>query len=213
MMKPTYWSFLALMFACSTSTAENPTGACTAPSDGSRAGYHAANGLQWLPHCQNPLKREYWRVFVGNANTAATIPRLDGDPLLMPVCGDAQHKLHPLVKKYRLCQPASDQETVEVVNAMLPDEALALTLFLHSQLRFRAVEGKGSLNIAPYAIPSDVVDACKLRKDTQSSALIAVCEAVRASIKNGWEKSTGYGAAVPELVERLNELYGITVAE
>lgn len=207
-MRPTHCLLLVLTIACQPKIA-NPTGQCTASSDGSRAGYHGANGDQWLPHCQTPLKREYWRVFATDNKTAYTIPRMDGDPLLSPACGNPKHGLHALVQQYRLCQPATDAQTTSIINAMLPADALVLTFFLHSQLRFRASEGKGGSGVSPYAIPSDVIDACKLKQGTQSSALVAVCKIVRSTVASGFDKGISYGSAAPELADRLNELYGV----
>lgn len=201
-----------LLSACGPDVA-NPTGNCEASSDGSRSGYHAADGYQWLPHCQNPLKREYWRVFARDERSAATIPRVDGEPLLAPACADPQHTLHALVAKYRLCSPAADGQTVAVVNAMLPEDALVITFFLHTQLRFKAVERKGGMDITPYAIPSDVLDACKLRRDMQSAALATACEEVRNNTKNGYDEGVKYDTAAPELADRLNDLYGIQRAD
>src|SRR5688572_18848786 len=91
----------------------NPSGSCRAPNSGARAGYHAPSGDQWLPDCQNPLRREYWRVFATSPTAAYTIPRLDGHPALQPACTDAQHQLAGVVRRYGLCSPATSTEDVE----------------------------------------------------------------------------------------------------
>ncbi len=48
----------------------NPSGTCGTRSNGSRAGY-AFSGDTWVPDCQSPLLREYWRTF---SSSGATLP-------------------------------------------------------------------------------------------------------------------------------------------
>ena len=68
---------------CGQSDINNPTGMCGTRSDGARAGYHApAENDIWVPDCQNPLAREYWRVFSQDGGTGYVIPRPDGTPEL-----------------------------------------------------------------------------------------------------------------------------------
>lgn len=114
-----------------------------------------------------------------------------------------------LVERYGLCTQAATEAHVTLVNAMLPDHALQITHFLHTQLRFRVAPD--GLGITPYPIPTDILDACALHPQANSAALTALCERERARLASGDTVGflyTGPGAA--ELVERLNELYGIS---
>ncbi|HEY8947171.1 MAG TPA: hypothetical protein VIM73_23165, partial [Polyangiaceae bacterium] len=86
----------------SSNVIRNPTGDCEAPDDGSRPGFHFSSDSTWLPDCENPLDREYWRVFARSASSAAIVPRPDGAPELREPC-TTEHELSPLVRKYGLC--------------------------------------------------------------------------------------------------------------
>jgi hypothetical protein len=182
---------------------------CAAPDDGSRAGYHSVQGSTWIRDCENPLRREYWRVFVRDNQRSFVIPRPDGAPELQSACTDAEHQLRILVERYGLCTQAATEAHVTLVNSMLPDHALQITHFLHTQLRFRvAPDGMG---ITPYPIPSDILDACALHPQANSAALTALCERERDRLASGHAVGFVYtGAEAAELVERLNELYGIS---
>jgi hypothetical protein len=185
---------------------DNPTGACKAPNDGSRAGYHSAGSGIWLLDCNNTLAREYWRVFAQSATSAYVIPRPDGASYLRPVCASPEHELHERVKKYALCEPASSEAEVERVNDIAPADALAITHFLHTALEFVAT-GSG---IAPFPIPSDILDACDLHPEQNSAELAAICERERKRLETGHDIGFSYeGPGAVELALRLNELYGV----
>ena len=186
----------------------NPSGTCRAPDDGARAGYHSPQGSDWLPDCQNPLRREYWRVFAKSRTSAYTIPRLDGHPLLAPACSDAQHEVAPLVTRYALCAPAMSSQDVALVNNMAPEDAQQLTRFLHRRLRFEV--GTAVLGITPAPIPTDILDACALHPDQNSPDLTAMCNRERDRLRSGNDIGFAYaGPGAMELAQRLNELYGI----
>ena len=200
--------------AASTSTQVSPPSGsaiaqeCIAPDDGSRAGYHSAQGSTWILDCENPLRREYWRVFLVDGQRAAMIPRPDGAPELQPACANVDHPLHPLVERYALCTPAADATQLMRVNNMLPDDALQIAHFLHTQLRFSTTQA--GLGITPYPIPSDILDACALHPQANSPALTALCERERARIQSGDAVGFLYtGPGAGELAQRLNKLYGI----
>ena len=94
------WFLVALIatgVACAADPLANPTGSCEPSGNGARPGYHAPAGSTWLPDCANPLRREYWRVFAKGPSSAYTMPRLDGERRLMPVCTDPQNELNALV--------------------------------------------------------------------------------------------------------------------
>ena len=185
---------------------ENPTGSCSAPDDGSRAGYHSAGGDSvWVLDCQNPLLREYWRVFARSQESAYVMPRPDGEPRLTSICNDGLHELYALVDNYGLCHPAGSTAEVDRVNNMVVSDALKITHFLHTQLRF---EVGGGLGISPFPIPSDILDACVL--DANSSDLQQICDRERDRAESGQDIGFDYtGPGAIELVARLNELYGI----
>jgi hypothetical protein len=206
-----YATAVVLATALSSSQAqdgnENPSGSCGVRTDGSRAGYHNALNHAWVPDCQNTLHREYWRVFVREGGEAYIIPRPDGALELRPICADPRHELRSIVDRYLLCTVVSSKEHLRTVNTMSASDALQLTRFLHGQLRFRVVDSNGGVRIHPFAIPSDIVDACETSQRPISPALDLRCRRVRqperlARIYKDRESEE-------ELVSRLNELYGI----
>lgn len=188
----------------------NPTGTCVAPDSGERRGYQSPEaGDVWLPDCKNPLKREYYRVFVRSDASAYVMPRPEAINQLDPPCEDASHPMHALVEKYSLCEYASDEATVERINHMTPSDALTLTHYIHTQLIFDAIPVIGSnMVVRPYPMAIDAIDACALHPEELSPALAADCDAERAAIDSGPEGPTFYATA-PELARLLNELYGV----
>jgi len=203
---------IGLLAGCGSSSARdtsaiaNPSGSCKTSGDGSRAGYHSAAGSTWLADCQNPLRREYWRVFAQSEDSAYVIPRPDGAKELAAVCSDPAHALNPLVEKYALCRSAEDGSAVSRVNDILPADALALTRFMHGALRFTSL-GQG---ISPYPLPNDIVDACALHPDMASAELRFICERERDRLRSGHSIGFDYtGPGAIELTALLNELYGI----
>jgi hypothetical protein len=215
-------SLLVVVTAALSAAQPNPSGDCAVSSDGSRLPYHYAANAVWLPDCRNPLRREYWRVFLRPTDTssASVIPRPDGAPGLGAICSDPTHELRPLVDKYPLCQPAATQEQVRIVNAMVPFDALQITHFLHRQLKFAAVHttipapGGGTARwsaVRPYPIPSDIADACALKKSTGSATFHEKCRSIMDNLKIGlWRSEPVWiGDEAEELASRLNEIYGV----
>lgn len=194
---------------CGQPNVTNPSGPCGTRSDGGRAGYHSPGESNvWVPDCQNPLTREYWRVFSQDGKVGYVIPRPDGAPELATPCSDPQDDLHPVVMRYGLCSAASSSEQVEIVNHIELSDALAVTRFLHAQLRFAVPED--GLGIWPSPVPSDVIDACALGEEMNSPELEALCERERDRLRGGIDIGFSYtGPGAAELVMRLNELYGI----
>lgn len=185
---------------------ENPTGDCVAFDSGARPGYHAPGDTTWLPDCENPLRREYWRVFATTPETAYIMPRPDGDPGLEAACTNEEHPLYTVVQYYALCQPASSAEAVARINSIYPKDALAVTHELHSRLRFVANEA----GIAPSPIPSDILDACALHSNDDEPELAAICEREADRLGSGNDIGFAYeGPGAVALAKRLNELYGI----
>jgi hypothetical protein len=191
-------------------TVENPTGTCEATGDGSRPGYHSPDaGDVYLPDCKLELDREYWRVFATAPDSAYTIPRTDGNPMLRLACTTPGQPESPLVEKYGLCQPASSAAAVDRVNDLLIEDAFAITRYLHSQLVFRGVD----TGVAPPPLPDDVIDACALHPESSSVALQTVCEEERARMMSGNDIGISYGEVGLELAALLNELYGIAATD
>jgi hypothetical protein len=78
---------------------------------------------------------------------------------------------------------------------------------MHGMLRFT---GGGDSEIAPYPLPSDIVDACALHPEAASADLRAICERERDRLQSGHGIGFSYtGPGAVELVALLNELYGI----
>jgi hypothetical protein len=199
---------VTLVSGCGLGQLPNPSGSCGSRKDGGRAGYHAPGDGQWLPDCQAPLAREYWRVFSEDGRVGYIIPRPDGAPELGAVCGDPGHELRSIVDEHALCQAASSAAAVEAVNSIPPADALRLTRFLHGKLKFLPTQG--GLGIQPYPIPGDIIDACGLRAGSASAELKAICDRERERLRSGHDIGFSYtGPGAVELVARLNELYGI----
>jgi hypothetical protein len=187
-------------------TIRNPSGSCGTRRDGARAGYHSPGNALWVPDCQNPLRREYWRVFVTPGGEAFVMPRPDGAPELQAICA-GHDEMRVVVDRYGLCTVARSSEQVRIVNTMNLSDALRITHFLNGRLEFSVVVEPGEpAYVRPYAIPSDVVDACAIRPDTTSAGLAAYC----GSAPYRHEFPFFANPVVAEaLAARLNELYGI----
>jgi hypothetical protein len=189
---------------------ENPTGTCEPSDDGSRRGTHTPEpGDVYLPDCDLPVAREYWRVCARGAESAYTFPRLDGSPMLRLVCRDAGYPISPLVERYGLCAAATTPAEVDRVNDMLPADALAITHWLHGQLVFRGTDQ----GVEPPPFPNDVLDACALHPGSRSPELVSVCDEERARLDSGHDIGLSYAAVGLELARLLNELYGIEASE
>jgi hypothetical protein len=186
----------------------NPSGACGVRTDGSRAGYHNAAGTMWVPDCQNPLQREYWRVFVKDGSQAFIIPRPDGAPELRAICADPRHELRSIADRYMLCTVVASNEHVRLVNTMSLSDALEITHFLHGQLKFSvAGSSNGTVHIRPFPMRSDIVDACEFRQQMISLELDARCQKAHQPEGLMWVGKDR--EAAEDLASRLNELYGI----
>lgn len=187
----------------------NPSGSCGIRTDGSRRGYHNALNDVWVPDCGNPLRREYWRVFVRNGAEAYIIPRPDGVPELRTICSTGRDELRGDVDRYSLCRKAASSEQVRTVNKMDLSDALRIARFLHDQLKFSVdVDSNGYVNIRPFPIPTDIIDACAIvRPQAISPELEVYCD--RARRPDGLIRRDRNREAAEDLASRLNELYGI----
>jgi len=91
---------------------------------------------------------------------------------------------------------------------MTAADALALTHYMHGVLFFEAQEGVPGVSLRPYALPSDVVDACALHPSELSMDLAEDCGLERKAIDSGLESPIFFTTA-GELAKLLNELYGV----
>lgn len=146
--------------------------------------------------CSPVLEREYWRVFDGGNGKAFIIPRPDGSSTVASVC-EGNDALAELLRRYTLC---GGRANVGVINSIPHADALAIAHGLHEHLRFEAKD----YGVAPFAIPSDIRDACDAKLG--SGAFTGVCGSVdsdnEAAIEYNDEQKQAIAAA-------LNRLYGI----
>jgi len=202
----------------SSAVVTNPTGTCQ-PKDnvkdnGARPKYHSPGASTYLPDCDAPLNREYWRVFAKSESSAYVIPRIDafGVAAKYGMCtGDDE--LSSLFKKYRLCKETLDSADVEVLNNMKPSEALNITHALHKRLCFQAQAAGGSWSITPWGPDDDIMDVCNTTAD---AAAVSYCDEIKKSFE-----CTGScvdmaimpsAEAVRVIVPGLNKLYGAQCA-
>lgn len=197
---------------------ENPTGSCDAPSEsGDIACYSVSEpGTTWMVDCEHPVDRHYWRVYVPpvepgtrNAFTAFMLPRPDGSITVSEICDGDDTEVIALFDEYGLCKAAFGPSDVERINMMLLSDALAISHALHENLRFRPVEVDGAWDIAPFALPEDLEDACSMTGNADVSAkcddyLAAVCGPTNIGVLLSLTE-----AEAQDLADALNALYGI----
>ncbi len=202
----------ALSFGCAADPkiphyVDNPTGDCEPDDDGSRTGHHPGDS-QYLPDCDPPLLREYYRVFAQEDKTAYMIPRPDALGIHYGYCDGDDPELARLFDDNGLCERVADPD---VVNSMTPADALAIAHVLHEELVFVAEEHEGNWSIWPGAMSDDVVAACE-RAAVDLSDAQAACSYHRDRVQNKSHDDMGRTytrAEVEQLAPALNELYGI----
>jgi hypothetical protein len=141
-----------LLLACRQVEVDNPTGTCVS-DDGSRVCDHAPDPSDtYLPDCDPPLDREYWRVFAIDAATAYIYPRPDGAAAVQEICAGDDADAVELLDRYTLCS----SNVVDTINAMDPADALAITHLLHGRLHFFGVDG----DVSPYVFTDDALEIC-----------------------------------------------------
>jgi len=204
---------LLALTGCPASLIENPTGDCEPGDDGSRICYHSSGpDDQYLPDCDAPLTRELWRVFAQDAETAYMIPRPDSLGLTFGVCGGDDADLSALFEANGLCEATVGPDTVEVLNSMTPEDALAIGHALHERLVFtaEALSG-GGWWFTPWAPDVDLYDAC-LGPAADDADLAALCADVVSTMDAGHceEMARGYTEAEARgVAAALNALYGV----
>jgi len=177
-------------------------------SNGGRSGYHSPSSTDtYLPDCENPLKRELWRVFQQEDGTAYIIPRPDGLGTVYNICNGRVPVKEGIIDKanqYGLCD---NDINVAAINHIDPNYGLLFVNIFHRQLHFVA-DGQ---NIQPFAPDSDILDACELREGDET--LNSYCQAVKNQC-NSFGECTEMMVVpsemqVRQIVPALNELYGI----
>ncbi|GFH60229.1 hypothetical protein CTEN210_16705 [Chaetoceros tenuissimus] len=182
---------------------------CKSDSDGGRLGYHEpAPTDTFLSNCNNPLKRELWRVFKKETGTAYIIPNPSGLGLVYNICDEyggfgpmADQYIVKDANKYGLCNGDSS-----LVNDIDPDVALKFTTIFHRHTKFTNKNGA----IDPWVPDDDVIAACDtLSKD---STAMNYCNDVKGKCSNG---SCTEQIIIPDsdtvniLVQALNLIYGV----
>lgn len=190
---------------------EMPT-ECTSDSDGGRLGYHEPSPTDtYLPNCNNPLKRELWRVFKKETGTAYIIPNPSGLGLVYNICDEyggggpmADEYIVKDATKYGLC--AEKEGDASLINDIDPDVALKFTTIFHRHTKFTNKNDA----IDPWVPDEDIIAACDtLNKD---SAAINYCNDVKGKCSEG---SCTEQIIIPDsdtvniLVQALNLIYGV----
>jgi hypothetical protein len=171
--------------------------ACTPDGDGGRAGYHSPDGSTWIKDCNTPHGRAYYRAFA-DRGTAYLMPRPDGWQVLAGLCKTATGDMRALLDRYDWCAPSVSPSRV---NAMTPDDALALAHQLNKDLKFVAADGM----VGPYPMADDVAAACS--GIARGTDLASACTRMAPREDDlGIVLSPAQTAA---LADALNRLYGI----
>lgn len=154
---------LLVLLGCPGPEIANPTGECVAEDDGGRLCYHAPEADDtYLPDCEAPLAREYWRVFAQGEDSAYVMPRPDGSTAVEAACADEDAVLSDLLDTYTLC----GSPDVDTINDMAIADALFITHALHARLVFVAVDlGEGSGDVDPFLPMDDVLAICRAAHD------------------------------------------------
>src|SRR5690606_37110897 len=169
---------------------DNPTGDCEPESDGSRSGHSPTRDSQYLPDCDPPLLREYYRVFAQKDKTAYMIPRPDTAGIRYGYCNGDDQQLADLFDRNGLCVEVADPK---VVNSMTPKDALWIAHLLHEKLFFVAEDQDGTWDVRPGAFSDDVVAACdRAAVDLSESQVACRYHRDRVSGKNTDDMGRSY---------------------
>jgi hypothetical protein len=200
---------MLLLTACS-EPVENPTGSCEADGNGARACYHSPDsGDTYLLDCEAPLDRDLWRVFAVDEDTAYMIPRPDTMGIQLGICDGDDSDLASLFDANGLCTEIGDPD---IINAMTPADALAISHAMHERLIFGVVEnGDDSVSLSPWAPDDELLHACEgpLADDDRVSQLcdeLAELDAAAECVDVG--RTLGLDEATA-MAEGLNATFGI----
>eukprot|EP01083_Nonionella_stella_P101989 289783_1 len=200
----------------------NPSGDCgvdTSDGAGSRPQYnYSPSGRTiYVPDCKNPLKREYWRVFVvepnGDDSSVYIIPRPDNMGTKYGYCCDGDDELCELFEKNGLCSSIINAETVQKINTIPLDEALIMMNKLHQKLTFIPNYYDECADVSPWAPDDDILEICD-SGITIDTNVLGHCDALRTRCNdNGMCMDRGIlmsEDAARALVPLMNDLYGIS---
>jgi hypothetical protein len=146
------------------------------------------------------------------------LPRPDGAYDLALPCADPTHPLAAAVQRHKLCNQAASQSDVEAAMHIDLATAFAIAHYLNAELRFVMstpfdVHSPNAVYYPSSYRQDDILDACALHAAQTSSDLAALCEKWSAADDAGTVWFPSYydsETAIAELVDRLNELYGIS---
>jgi hypothetical protein len=178
---------------------------------GERFDYVPDMGDVYIPDCDLPLNRSFWRVWQMPDGSAYMIPRPDGAPALAGPCSDESDPLFETLDAIGLCDPncSSSQACIARVNSMTVEQALAISRFLHENLVFVFDD---ALGFSPYPFEEDVIAVCE--QYMVSPGVVQYCDFHRARLAGGGDIGIIYeGEAAKELAVWVNDLYGIIPAD
>lgn len=185
------------------------------------SGIHAPTD-KYLKNHNNPLLREYWRVFERKDGTAYIVPRPDGVASMYGICDDPDGEsggLDAIAKAHTgLCD--HNNYDADLMNAMDPTDALLLATAFHRQLVFAWPEEPG---FKPTTYDDDVVLACTALKSPHSDTLSFCDDTAAGKCTNGSccnydcdEQGRCIGMCgtpakwvMEDLAVAMNEIYGI----
>lgn len=193
----------------------NPTGTCepkdNAKDNGGRPKYHSPGPRDtYLPDCNAPLNREYWRVFVWDDNRAYVVPRMEAFAMARQygMCA-GDDLLSSLFNKYHLCKEDLEPADVEALNDIEPAEALNITNALHKRLCFQAQPTGSSWSITPWGPEDDIAGVCSTTTD---AAVTSYCGEIKKFFECASSCDEGEihasAEAIAVIVSELNNLYG-----
>ena len=195
----------------------NPTGDCQASGNGAHECYSVPGpGDSWMPDCEAPLQRSYWRVYAfpveegtRQTPTGYMIPRPDGTGAAFGICGGSDAALDTLFRDYGLCADFLDAQGVERINNAPIADLLTIAHALHERLSFEAVDAGDSYLVTPFLLPADVRDGCPLANNASLSSkcttyVDAACGPTDIGVVFDLDETEA-----GDLAAALNQLYGI----
>lgn len=180
---------------------DNPSGDCGMH-------YFASHGTNypWLPDCNLPLKRHYYRLLLNPDGSVNIHPGLPWD-LIAAACDDATSPIHSEALHTGSCNDGSEG-SLSVV------EAMNLVHYLNQQLRFSP---DAANQVTPQLIYEDItkdgVDLCLSYAEARSGSLGPICQTLLAWHDTTPPTLTLSQAQATELAQYLNQLYGVDGAE
>jgi hypothetical protein len=177
----------------------NPSGDC---------GMHYFSDYRWLPDCNLPIKRSYYRLLLTMEGIPMIHPELPAETILA-ACDDSTSPIRTEATHTGICREGENVPRLTVT------EGMTLVHYLNQQLRFSV----GALNSvvpepiyerdAMYGDTNDGVDICMTFAEARSGILAPVCQTIlawhdtrRPTLSLSQEQAT-------QLAQYLNRLYGV----